>query len=179
MRRGRRQWPQRRRTVEAVHVDAGYTVQVGDLLAQLDDEVQVNTQRAAAANVERLEALLENQQRTVTRNQDLVGRKLAAESTLDDATSQLAALKAQLDEGAPGGTTPNATFGRPGYSAPSAASSRRGGFRLGTSSASASRCSTSWSRTGCKPSRRFPRPSATACAWGRRPMSRQCAPRTP
>jgi RND family efflux transporter MFP subunit len=85
--------------VEAVHVDAGYTVQAGDLLAQLDDEVQVNTQRAAAANVERLEALLENQQRTVTRNQDLVGRKLAAESTLDDATSQLAALKAQLDEG--------------------------------------------------------------------------------
>ncbi len=84
--------------VESVRVDAGYAVQAGDLLAQLDDEVQVNTQRAAAANVERLEALLDNQQRTVARIQDLVGRKLAAESALDDASSQLAALKAQLDE---------------------------------------------------------------------------------
>jgi len=84
--------------VKEVHVDAGYAVQAGDLLAQLDDEVQVNTQRAAAANAERLEALLDNQQRTVARIQDLVGRKLAAESALDDASSQLAALKAQLDE---------------------------------------------------------------------------------
>lgn len=84
--------------VEAVHVDAGQTVEAGDLLAQLDDEVQVNTQRAARANVERLEALLENQRRTVARIEDLVGRELAAESALDDASSQLAALKAQLSE---------------------------------------------------------------------------------
>ncbi|MGK2925401.1 MAG: efflux RND transporter periplasmic adaptor subunit [Lysobacterales bacterium] len=84
--------------VEAVHVDAGHTVGAGDLLAQLDDEVQVNTQRAARANVERLEALLDNQQRTVARFEDLVGRKLAAESALDDASSQLAALTAQLSE---------------------------------------------------------------------------------
>ena len=84
--------------VEAVHVDAGYSVETGDLLALLDDEVQVNTQRAAQANVERLEALLDNQQRTVARIEDLVGRKLAAESALDDASSQLAALEAQLDE---------------------------------------------------------------------------------
>lgn len=84
--------------VEAVQVDAGYSVETGDLLALLDDEVQVNTQRAARANVERLEALLDNQQRTVARIEDLVGRKLAAESALDDASSQLAALQAQLDE---------------------------------------------------------------------------------
>lgn len=84
--------------VEAVQVDAGYTVKTGDLLALLDDEVQINTQRAAQANVERLEALLDNQQRTVARIEDLVGRKLAAESALDDASSQLAALQAQLSE---------------------------------------------------------------------------------
>lgn len=84
--------------VEALHVDAGHTVKAGDLLAQLDDEVQRNTQRAAAANAERLAALLDNQQRTVARIEDLVGRNLAAESALDDASSQLAALKAQLDE---------------------------------------------------------------------------------
>lgn len=84
--------------VEAVHVDAGYTVKAGDLLALLDDEVQVNNQRAARANVERLEALLDNQQRTVARIEDLVGRKLAADSALDDASSQLAALQAQLSE---------------------------------------------------------------------------------
>jgi RND family efflux transporter MFP subunit len=84
--------------VKAVHADAGHTVAAGDLLAQLDDEAQRYTQQAAEANGQRLEALLDNQQRTVARIEDLVGRNLAAQSALDDASSQLAALKAQLNE---------------------------------------------------------------------------------
>jgi RND family efflux transporter MFP subunit len=84
--------------VTAVLVDAGSVVEVGDTLARLDGEAQRYNLQAAQGNVERLEALLENQQKTVARIADLVRRELAATSTLDDATSQRAALKAQLDE---------------------------------------------------------------------------------
>lgn len=84
--------------VVAIHADAGATVETGEVLAELDDEVQRNNLRAAAANAERLEVLLENQQRTVVRIEDLVQRNLGAESALDDAVAQRAALKAQLDE---------------------------------------------------------------------------------
>jgi RND family efflux transporter MFP subunit len=84
--------------VVAIHADAGTPVQTGAVLAELDDEVQRNTLRAARANAERLQVLLENQQRTVARLEDLMSRNLAAESSLDDAVAQQSALKAQLDE---------------------------------------------------------------------------------
>lgn len=84
--------------VTQVLVDAGSEVKVGDTLANLDGEAQRHGGRAARANAEKLKALLANQERAVTRLEDLVRRELAAESALDDATSQRAALKAQLDE---------------------------------------------------------------------------------
>lgn len=85
------------RVVEVL-VDAGNEVKMGDTLANLDGAAQGHNQQAAEANAKKLEALLENQERTVIRLEDLVRRELAAESTLDEATSQRAALKAQLDE---------------------------------------------------------------------------------
>lgn len=85
------------RVVEVL-VDAGNEVKMGDTLANLDGAAQGHNQQAAEANAKKLEALLENQERTVVRLEDLVRRELAAESTLDEATSQSAALKAQLDE---------------------------------------------------------------------------------
>lgn len=84
--------------VVAIHADAGTAVQLGEVLAELDDEVQRNNLRAARANAERLQVLLENQRRTVARLQDLMRRNLAAESSLDDAVAQQSALEAQLDE---------------------------------------------------------------------------------
>lgn len=84
--------------VVAIHADAGTAVQAGDVLAELDDEVQRNNLRAARANAERLQVLLENQRRTVSRQQDLMQRNLTAESSLDDAVAQQSALEAQLDE---------------------------------------------------------------------------------
>ena len=84
--------------VRKVLVDAGAKVNLGDILAELDDEVQRNSQLAAQANTERIEGLLENQKKTVSRFEDLVRRDLASESSLDDAAAQQAALKAQLDE---------------------------------------------------------------------------------
>ena len=84
--------------VTQVLVDAGSEVKVGDTLANLDGEAQRHGGQAARANAEKLKALLANQERAVTRLEDLVRRELAAESALDDATSQRAALKAQLDE---------------------------------------------------------------------------------
>jgi len=84
--------------VTAVLVDVGSEVAVGDILAALDGQAQRHSQQAAQAAVERLEALLQNQQKTVARLEDLVRRDLAAASALDDASSQRAALKAQLDQ---------------------------------------------------------------------------------
>lgn len=84
--------------VTAVLVDVGSEVDVGATLAELDGQAQRHNQQAAQAAVERLEALLQNQQKTVARLEDLVRRELAAASALDDASSQRAALKAQLDQ---------------------------------------------------------------------------------
>ena len=84
--------------VVAIHADAGTRVRSGDVLAELDGEVQGNNLRAVRANVERLQVLLENQHRTVARLQDLIEQGLTSESSLDDAVAQQAALKAQLDE---------------------------------------------------------------------------------
>ncbi len=84
--------------VKVVLADAGMQVNVGSILARLDDEVQKNGVRRARANAERLTALVMNQERTVTRYSDLVLRDSVPENLLDDATSQHAALSAQLEE---------------------------------------------------------------------------------
>lgn len=84
--------------VVTIHADAGQTVGKGDLLAQLDDEVQRNALRLARAGVERIEPLLANQERTVSRVEDLLRRDLAPQSALDEAEAQYETLKAQLAE---------------------------------------------------------------------------------
>ena len=84
--------------VTTVLADAGMEVDVGFILARLDDEVQKNRVRSARANAERLTALVENQKRTVARYSDLVLKDSVPENLLDDATSQHAALSAQLEE---------------------------------------------------------------------------------
>lgn len=81
-----------------IHADAGQTVGEGELLAQLDDEVQRNALRLAQAGVERIEPLLANQERTVSRARDLLRRDLAPQNALDEAEAQYATLEAQLAE---------------------------------------------------------------------------------
>ncbi len=81
-----------------IHRDAGAEVSVGDLLAELDAETQRIDVRSASAELRRLEALLENQQRQVVRLQNLAERQSVAREQLDEAETQVESLSAQLDE---------------------------------------------------------------------------------
>jgi len=77
-------------------VDEGDAVSAGDLLARLDDgDFQLTAQRARA-EISRLEALIENQQRQVERNRQLMERSMVSESAVDDAMAELRALEGQL-----------------------------------------------------------------------------------
>lgn len=82
--------------VAQVLVDVGDPVKKGQLLAVLDTQDLANSRQAAAAEVARVEALLANQQRTTERYRELIKQKFIAPLKLDEAESQLAALRAQL-----------------------------------------------------------------------------------
>ncbi|WP_018233653.1 efflux RND transporter periplasmic adaptor subunit [Thioalkalivibrio thiocyanodenitrificans] len=79
-----------------IMVDEGDAVAAGELLARLDDgDFRLAAQRARA-EISRLEALIENQQRQVTRNRQLLERNMVSESDLDNALAELRALEGQL-----------------------------------------------------------------------------------
>lgn len=77
--------------VVAVEVDAGDRVEVGDVLARIDD----TNYRSA---MQRLVALYEQQERTVERLRRLRAENSVAQSQLDEAESQLTALETQLGD---------------------------------------------------------------------------------
>jgi membrane fusion protein, multidrug efflux system len=77
-------------------VDEGDAVATGDLLARLDDGDFRLTADRARAEISRLEALIENQQRQVTRNRQLLERNMVSESAVDDAQAELRALEGQV-----------------------------------------------------------------------------------
>ena len=68
-------------------VDGGSSVTKGQVLAELDGEPQRLAVASARATVERLTALLANQQRTVQRYQELRS-KAVSESMLEEAIAQ-------------------------------------------------------------------------------------------
>lgn len=79
-----------------VLVDEGDAVDAGDLLARLDEgDFRLAAERARA-EISRLSALIENQQRQVARNRQLLERNMVAESAVDDAQAELRALEGQL-----------------------------------------------------------------------------------
>ena len=82
--------------VLAVRADEGDSVRAGDLLAELDSGDFSLTRDRSAAEIKRLEALLENQQRQLERNQRMLERSLVAQSVVDDADAELRALQGQL-----------------------------------------------------------------------------------
>lgn len=79
-----------------VEKDVGDEVARGDLLAVLDAADATNTRQGASAEVKRLQALIENQKRTVERSRQLVAENFISSSALEDAEAQLAVLQAQL-----------------------------------------------------------------------------------
>lgn len=78
-------------------VDGGSVVRRGQVLAELDGEPQRLAVASARASVERLEALLANQQRTVKRYQELRS-KAVSESMLEEALAQQSARQAELND---------------------------------------------------------------------------------
>jgi RND family efflux transporter MFP subunit len=83
------------RVVE-LRADEGDAVSAGDVLALLDDGDFRLTAERARAEISRLAALIENQQRQVVRNRQLLERNMVPESALDDARAELRALEGQL-----------------------------------------------------------------------------------
>jgi len=78
-------------------VDGGSVVKRGQVLAELDGETQRLAVASARASVERLEALLSNQQRTVKRYQELRAKSVS-ESMLEEAMAQMSAREAELND---------------------------------------------------------------------------------
>ena len=75
----------------------GQTVKKGDLLVLLDPTDLALQRREAQAEVARVEALLENQQRILERNQALVEKNFISKNALDDVSTQKSVLQNQLE----------------------------------------------------------------------------------
>lgn len=83
------------RVVEVL-IDEGERVARGQLLLRLDDgDFQLERQRAEA-ELQRLDALIENQQRRLQRNRTLLTQNLISQSDVDESNAELRALQAQL-----------------------------------------------------------------------------------
>jgi len=84
-------------TVARIHADAGEAVEAGDILAELDTTDLKIALRQATAEVGRLKALSSNQARTVERYVKLRKQNNLSEGMLEEAQSQLQALREQLE----------------------------------------------------------------------------------
>lgn len=83
--------------VALVRVDAGDRVEVGDVLAGINPEVQQLAVNSARAELRRLEALLDNERRRVRRLGDLAERRSIPQDQLDEAVTNVEALEAQIE----------------------------------------------------------------------------------
>ena len=82
--------------VTDVLIDTGQHVNAGDILTKLDNEAQRLAEDALQAEVERLIALVANQERTVNRYSNLLKNKSIPQERFDNADVQLATLREQL-----------------------------------------------------------------------------------
>ncbi|WP_036301078.1 efflux RND transporter periplasmic adaptor subunit [Methylotenera sp. L2L1] len=79
-----------------VYVSPGDTVKQGQLVATLDPTEFNLQEREAQAEVGRIEALLNNQSKTVARNQALVDKKFISQTAVDTSVADQNVLKEQL-----------------------------------------------------------------------------------
>ncbi|MDO8962648.1 MAG: efflux RND transporter periplasmic adaptor subunit [Methylophilus sp.] len=83
--------------VVKVHVSPGDPVTKGQLLATLDATDFTMQRNEALAEVNRIQALLENQAKIVARNQTLVDKKFISQNVVDNDKAQQNVLKQQLE----------------------------------------------------------------------------------
>ena len=79
-----------------VHVNTGDTVKKGQLIATLDATDYIMQRNEAQAEVARIQALLENQTKVVSRNQALVNKNFISQNAVDNEVAQENVLKQQL-----------------------------------------------------------------------------------
>jgi RND family efflux transporter MFP subunit len=80
-----------------ISAETGRYVEAGDVLAQIDNTAYLNAEDTRIAEVQRLKALIENQEKTVERYHNLVEKNSIPQDRMDTAEANLAALKNQLD----------------------------------------------------------------------------------
>lgn len=83
--------------VSVIHHDDGDRVEAGELLAELDGEPQRIAVNSARADVRRLEAVLANERKRVERLRNLAEQQSVAQDQLDEATTRVESLQAELD----------------------------------------------------------------------------------
>jgi RND family efflux transporter MFP subunit len=80
-----------------ISAETGRYVEAGDVLAQIDNTAYLNAEESRIAEVNRLETLIANQEKTVKRYQNLLEKNSIPQDRMDTAEASLAALKNQLD----------------------------------------------------------------------------------
>lgn len=83
--------------IERILRDAGGWVEAGELLAELDARNQQMAFDSAGAEIQRLDAVLENQQVQASRLRNLAERQSVAQDQLDAAETQIRVYRAQRD----------------------------------------------------------------------------------
>jgi membrane fusion protein, multidrug efflux system len=80
-----------------VHVVIGQSVKQGQLIATLDATDFAMQRNEAQAEIARIQALIDNQAKTVARNQALVDKKFISQNVVDNDVAQQNVLKQQLE----------------------------------------------------------------------------------
>jgi len=83
--------------VVTVLVNPGQTVKQGQLIATLDAADFAMQRNEAQAEIARIQALIDNQAKTVARNQALVDKKFISQNVVDNDIAQQNVLKQQLE----------------------------------------------------------------------------------
>jgi RND family efflux transporter MFP subunit len=83
--------------VTEVLARAGKDVKQGDVMARIDARDLELSRRVTQAEINRIEALLANQQRIVQRNEQLVAKNFVSQNALEDSIAQSRALREQLE----------------------------------------------------------------------------------
>ena len=79
-----------------IMADVGEAVKAGQTLAVLDTQDLVNSKNMSQAEVQRIQALLANQQQVTDRNRELSKQNFISPTKLDESQAQLTALRQQL-----------------------------------------------------------------------------------
>lgn len=83
--------------VTEVLARAGKDVKAGEVMARIDARDLELSRSITQAEINRIEALLANQQRIVARNEQLVGKGFVSQNVVEDSIAQSKALREQLE----------------------------------------------------------------------------------